>query len=463
MKHSKPITLTRRQFVRTSAMTAALAGMARPFSILAAGPSPNEKLNIAAIGISGIAGGVPGKISRQNHLSAVCDVDEVHAAKNLKHYHYNKGVPWFKDYREMFDQLGHELDGVIVSTPDHSHFGPTITALQLGIAAFTQKPLTHTFDQAGRLIAAARSAGVATQMGIQGHSKEPIRNMKEWVEAGLLGEIKEVHTWFFSRKGMRDASGYPEPAPVPPTMAWDLWLGPTPDRPHSPGYYPTSAWRRWLDFGSSIFGDFGTHVLDGPVYVLDLSLPTRIEVETPTLHQYTWPITGKVTFHFPATEKRGALKLHWYGGAETEPLLPKPAELDIPFEDNKDMQTGTFLVGSKRTGMIYGLTCDHAVILPRARMAELKVELPAKTIPRVKGDHFDNFFEGVKDPSKKPCANFDYAGPLTQICQLGATAVRLARPALDFDPAKGEFVGDAEANQYLKGWYTPRKGWEGLA
>ncbi len=460
--------LSRREFLRTSAMAAALVGVAHPFHILRAQTgSPNEKLNIAAIGVAGIAKGVPAWINQHHRLAAICDVDEAHpfGSENIKIWHGEKGVPFFKDYRVMFDKMGKELDGVIISTPDHSHFGPTIAALQLGIATFTQKPLTQTIDQSRRLIKAAQETGLATQMGIQGHSKEAIRNMKEWIDAGLLGEIKEVHTWFFERGGGSDASGYPAPEPIPSTMAWDLWLGPTREREHSSEYYPTSKWRRWLDFGSSLFGDFGTHIIDGPFYCLDLPLPTRVQVHTPTLYKFTWPVTGKVTFDFPAGEKHPAIKLHWYGGEETKPLLPSFKDIDPDFDPlnyKPSFGAGAFIVGSKRIGVIHGLTCDNTFILPRSKMAELQSEIPPKTIPRVKGDHSMNFTDGIRDKSQQPCAHFGYSGRLTEVCLVGSIAVRLARPELVYDPVKGEFPGDDEATQLAKG-FKPRQGWEGLA
>jgi predicted dehydrogenase len=183
--------LSRRQFLQTSAAAASLFVLPR-FAIAQAGPSASRKLNLAFIGGGGIADVAFDGCLGENYV-AICDVDDARAAKNCAKYPHAKR---FKDYRVMFDKMHREIDAVIVSIPDHSHFAAAYLAMQLGKHVYVQKPLTHDIWQARTLRRAAAYYKVITQMGNQGHTTEGIRLVKEWYESGVLGEVREVHAWF---------------------------------------------------------------------------------------------------------------------------------------------------------------------------------------------------------------------------------------------------------------------------
>jgi predicted dehydrogenase len=93
---------------------------------------------------------------------AFCDVDRSQCAENMKNWRTTQ--PFFDDFREMFDKMHKEIDAVVVSTPDHTHFAATLAAMERGIHVYTQKPLTHNVWQARTLVKAKERYKVVTQM-----------------------------------------------------------------------------------------------------------------------------------------------------------------------------------------------------------------------------------------------------------------------------------------------------------
>ena len=175
----------------------------------------------------------------------------------------------------MLDAERDRIDAVTVGTPDHVHAVASMAAIRAGKHVYCQKPLTHTLFECRALTKAAREAGVATQMGNQGHATEGARITNEWIQAGVIGEVREVHVWS-DRAGRlwKQGIGRPrETPPVPTTLDWDLWLGPVAARPYHPAYAPVS-WRGWRDFGTGALGDMGCHIIDHPVWALSLGAPS---------------------------------------------------------------------------------------------------------------------------------------------------------------------------------------------
>jgi predicted dehydrogenase len=219
-------------------------------------------------------------------------------------------VPKFTDFREMLDKKGSEIDAVLISTPDHTHFAAAMAAMEAKKHVFVQKPLAHNIWQVRTLQKAAHKHGVQTVMGNQGHCWEGIRLVKEWFEAGVLGEVKEVHCWTDRPKGKVGFINPPpaqpaKTAPVPEGLSWDLWQGPVASRDYSPEYLP-QFWRGWWDYGCGGLGDIGCHCLDAPFWALQLGMPEKVEVveqEKWDHRAYTAP-ASHIIFHFAA---RGAL------------------------------------------------------------------------------------------------------------------------------------------------------------
>jgi predicted dehydrogenase len=268
--------LKRRRFLKGAAAVAA----ATPFNLVAphvvsrAGElPPSEKLNIAGIGIGGMGSGNLRNLANEN-IVALCDVDTEYAGKVFNAFPQARK---YTDYRELLDKEK-DVDAVVIATPDHTHAVIAAAAMRAGKHVFCQKPLTHDVYEARRLAEIARETGVVTQMGIQGHSMEGIRQLREWISAGVIGDVREVDAWcsltyypwghasWSSPRGTRPE----ETPPVPDTLDWDLWLGPAPERPYHPCYHPRT-WRSWWDFGCGMMGDRGVHTFDPIVWALDLA------------------------------------------------------------------------------------------------------------------------------------------------------------------------------------------------
>src|SRR5262245_33191878 len=248
---------SRRNFLRTSAAMATVTIL--PSGLLKA--APNDKPNIAAVGVGGKGWGDITETSKGEAASVVafCDVDTTGTARNgNKRASSGFGAAaekWpdakrYSDWREMLDKEGKRLNGLTVSTPDHMHAPITMTAINMGLATYTQKPMTRTIYEARQLTLAARKAKVVTQMGNQGHSGIGYRSVVALVQGGAIGKVKEAHAWSdrpIWPQGIDRPSGS---SAVPDTLNWDLWLGVAPERPYVADTYAPFKWRGWYDFGA---------------------------------------------------------------------------------------------------------------------------------------------------------------------------------------------------------------------
>jgi predicted dehydrogenase len=304
MQHKPPapnLALTRRQFLRGATLSTA-AFMALPTSVLGlrGAPSPNQKLNLAGIGIGGQGAHDLGQMESEN-IVALCDVDKDRAGHTFtKHPKARQ----FTDYRQMLDQVK-DIDAVVVATPDHHHAFAAMEAIKRGKHVYCEKPLTHSVWEARQLTKAAREAKVATQMGNQGQASDLTRRLCEYVWAGVIGKVHEAHIWtdrpsqglfdeYWPQGGTRPA----DQPPVPASLDWDLWLGPAPARPYHPAYVPFK-WRGWWDFGTGALGDIGCHAMDSVFRALKLGAPLSIQAASTRVNSETYPLGSIVTYHFP--------------------------------------------------------------------------------------------------------------------------------------------------------------------
>ena len=443
--------LSRRALLKSGLAAAAYWSLPR-FSIAQGGPAPSRKLNLAFVGVGGIGGSALSGCEGENYV-AFCDVDEARAAGN---YAKHPGVPRFKDFRVMLEKMHREIDAVIVSTPDHTHFAAAILAMERGKHVYVQKPLTHDIWQARTLRRAAHHYKVVTQMGNQGHATEGIRLVKEWYESGALGEVREVHAWLGGpdfAKGVyfqMPKSFPPETSAVPASLDWDLWLGPAKHRTFSGEYVPLR-WRGWWDFGTSILGDWACHTLDAPFWALGLGQPTRVSVVNlePIAPGFSHR-SSHIKFEFPARAERPPVTLHWYDGGQKPP---------IPLNWNRAQPwpgSGMIMVGSKATLMTSGRPDSPRLLLPDADWEAFRRNPPTKTIPRVQGGPFREWIRAIKGEGPAPGSNFDYAAELTEMSLLGVLAQRANR----------DIVWDAQAMRVtnvsgLEGWVREpaRRGW----
>jgi predicted dehydrogenase len=437
--------LSRRDFLKSATIASAALSfpqVVRSQTSGAAGTSPNNKLNIACVGVGGRGWDAVQGLKTENFVG-FCDVDDERATKTYDEF---PKVPRFRDYRQMLDKLGNEIDAVTVSTPDHMHFPIAMAAISLGKHVFVEKPLTHTVWEARQLAKAAREKKVATQMGNQGHAHEGLRLLKEWHQAGILGEVREIHSWTdrpIWPQGV-NAPDHSKMMPVvPSTLDWDLWLGVAAQREYDPGYVPFN-WRGFWDFGTGALGDMGAHIMDGAYWALELTQPTSVEAVSARQTKASPPTASVITYHFPARARLPGVKWTWYDGG-LQPTLPPDLEQARKLQDN-----GTLIVGSKAT-VFADTYYSSARIIPEAKMKELAPTFPAKSIPRVEGNHFLEWVRACKGGTPAG-SNFDYASQLTETILLSNVAVR-ARRRIEWDAAAMKVTNLPEANEFLTKTY----------
>lgn len=459
---------TRRSFLKSTTAASALAFPAIVRAQAGASTenaSPNNRLNVAVIGAGGRGGAALTGI-RDENIVAICDVDEERANGSIKSVADKNpdardrlaGAKRFNDYRKMFDAVGSQIDAVTISTPDHTHFPAAMTAMKLGKHVYVEKPLAHTVWECRELTRVAREKKVVTQMGNQGHAGEGCRILKEWVEAGVLGEVREVVSWtnrpFFPMwrepVGSFKAPDHSKFLPVPPpTLNWDAWLSVAKERPYDPAYMPGLKWRGWWDFGTGAFGDVACHIMDGAYWALNLGAPTAVEAMSAGATEHASPYASIVTNYFPARGTLPPVKYTWSDGGLIPPL---PADLEL----GRDLpsEAGTLLFGSKAT-VLCSFYYDSVRIIPEAKMKEMSSSFPAKTIPRVQGGPFAEWIRACKG-GPKAGSNFDYSGPFTEAVLLANVAIR-SRRRIEWDAAAMKVANLPDANQFITKEYRP--GW----
>ncbi len=451
--------MTRRSFLSGAAAAAATITIV-PRHVLG-GPgyqAPSDKLNVACVGIGGKGYTDSEKMLNENVI-ALCDVDEVKAAEKQggdeetgrKNAFDNfPNAKFYKDFRKMLD-MEREIEAVTITTPDHTHAVIAMMAMKMGKHVFVQKPLTHTVHEARMLAKTAKEMGVVTQMGNQGHANEGGKLFCEWCWDGAIGKITEVHAWTNRPIWPQGIEAPKEIPSVPPTLEWDLWLGPAKWRHYHPAYLPFS-WRGWWDFGTGAIGDMGAHIIDHPYWALKLKHPTSVHASSTPYTKDSPPLAEVITWEFPARDKQPPVTMTWYDGGL---MPPRPKEL----EQGRRMGAGgggVLMYGTKGVMMcsVYG---ESPRIIPESKMKEYK--RPEKTIPRTDGIH-EEWIEACKkgDPSLAS-TNFEYSAPLTETMLLGNAAVRMQHKntKLLYDGEKGEITNVPEANELLHMEY--RDGW----
>ena len=441
--------LTRRSFLTKTTTTIATLSVVRSSVLgLRGAESPNNKLNIAAIGLCNQGGGDLQGMTSEN-IVALCDVDTRYSAKHAGKF---PAAKQYQDFRRMFDEMGKQIDAVLIATPDHWHAALALQAMKLGKHVYCEKPLAHSIYEVRELMKTVRETKVTTQLGNQGHSFDSIRVFREWIEDGAVGTVREVHAMcrsVYSRVDILDEVRRGQP--VPETLNWDLWVGPAPFRPYHSTYHP-GRWRSWTNFGTGVIGDWTCHVVDPVFWTLDLGAPATIEaVDTsnwdPKTQGETFPAGNIIRYEFPAKGNRAAVRLTWYDG----PKKPaRPAELE---PDEKLPDIGAVVVGDKAK-ILYG---SHGATAPRIipDAGTDKFSRRPQRYPRSPG-HQKEWIEACK-ARKSAGSDFSYGGPLTEVALLGVIAMRFKGQKLAWDSAAMRFTNCAEANSYLKPTFRP--GW----
>lgn len=451
---------TRRQFLQQTAATGLGFWVAGGLSV-AASQSPNEKVNIACIGVGGKGSSDTDDAARVGNVVALCDIDDNFLNAKAAGAPFAKAKK-YNDFRKMLEEMDKQIDAVTVSTPDHTHAVAAMMAMKMKKGVYCQKPLTHTVQEARLMRETAAKFGVATQMGNQGTAENGLRRAVEILQAGVIGPVREVHVWTNRPVWPQSplVTARPSEDPVPKHVHWDLWIGPAPMRPYSakkwdnghPTYHDFN-WRGWWDFGTGALGDMACHTANMAFMALKLGYPTSVSAESEPLNPETYPAWATVNLDFPARGDMPPVKFVWYEGKRDNKKNLPPEKL---FHGEKPTSSGSLLVGDK--GVLYSPNDYGAsyVLLPKGDFVGYKG--PPETLPRNgKGDtgQKEEWVAAIKG-GPPALSNFGYAGMLTEAILLGNVAMR-AGSKLDWDGPAMRFTNNSSANQYLHMEY--RKGW----
>lgn len=517
---------SRRRFVTTLGLATAGVTIV-PRHVLGRGfQAPSDRLNIAGVGVGGRGRQVLTNMASQN-LVAMCDVDWGYADRGFaglgdematlqKRIDQNvvevrvpasarnegastvsyrpmtplertraiaqagrmqtlaAAVPTavrHQDYRRMLERQK-DIDAVVVATPDHLHAGIALAAMDLGKHVYVEKPLCWSVAEARQLARRAAETRVVTQMGNQGHSLDDGRTAVEYLQAGAIGDVREVHIWTNRPLGFWP-QGVPRPVapasatelrwngpgitarlggalagdyPPPDGLAWDLFLGPAPQVEYHPVYHPFN-WRGWVDWGSGPLGDMAAHLLDHAYWGLGLGSPTTIETVSTPFNGISFPHATVTYYDFPARGSQPPVRLTWYDGGL---LPPKPVELG---DEVLNPGGGTLVVGAKGK-LLYETYGAKPRLLPASLHASTGA--PPRTLSRIPDEsHEMNWVDAAKGRTAASCG-FDYAARLTEVMLLGIVSLRAGKK-LVYDGAAMRVTNDAAANQYLS--REPRADW----
>ncbi len=440
-----PHRLSRRSFLSSTGCALA-APLILPTG--ARGAPANEKLNIGFIGMGGrIQGLVKHLLGRGHNAAAFCDVDLPRTAAAQKRFKTPKAGA-YQDYRELFDKEK-SLDAVVISTPDHWHAPIIKRALEAGKHIFCEKPLTHTVAEAREMRELSRKSKVITQTGNQGSASANLRRSIELIEAGLFGQITDIHIWHCPHPWPGDTPNLDQADPIPDGFNWDFWCGPSKVRPYKKGVYHPFKWRGWFDYGNGFVGDFCCHAFNMPVRALKLEYPNRIEVVGTKLGHDCYPASSRIRYRFPARGKLGPVTVHVYDGG----MYPENGELDVLLPTfGKRPRVGCLLIGEKghlsaglwNTECYVKLSEDKKFL--HANKHEAAKAIPER-IPRSPG-HMDEWVDAIYGKAKT-FSNFNFGGHLTEIGLAGNVALRM-QCDIEWDGENMCVPGAPEANRYVR-------------
>ena len=441
--------------------------------------APSDKLIVAGIGIGGKGESDLKSFadSGKAEIGFLCDVDDRRAINSRARFPKSK---YFKDWREMLDKEGKHFDAVSVSTPDHNHASPTMAAMEMGKHVYVQKPLTHDIYEARQLTEAVSKYKIVSQMGNQGSSGDGVRRLREWFNAGIIGDVHTVYCWT-DRPVWPQGIPWPDtPISIPNGLNWDLWLGTAPYKEYIDGLVPFN-WRGWWDYGTGALGDMGCHLVEAPYRVLNLKYPKDVQCSVGSVYVDEFkrgyfpdscPPSSHITMTFPKTDKtEGDVVLHWMDGG-IQPT--RPAELE-PNQTFGGGGNGVLFIGTKGK-MMCGTYGENPQLLPVSRTNEVTVKEEYDRVTGAANGHYQQWVEGaIAGYGKKELSSpFEIAGPLTETLLIANLAIRgmdirtenKSNTVFEYPGRNVQLLWDAEnmrvtnldsANQFVKRTY--REGW----
>jgi predicted dehydrogenase len=476
---------SRRLFLRKSAGLAA-AAFAGPNLLTKGQNQAGKKLNLAVIGANGKGTADTKAVTLEHNIVALCDVDQTRldeAAQLRSTHHKDSGAEdiapkLYQDYRKMFDEMGSQIDGVIISTPDHTHYVAAMHALKLNKHICVQKPLCNYISEVRNLHQAAKSAGVVTQMGNQGRTMDGQRYAKEWIEQGAIGTLKEIRLWT-NRPIWPQGPMTKTPSPTPANLNWDAWLTCEPSEEHYDFILPDGVkgnkhgntvhpfnWRGWWQFGSGALGDMGCHIMDATFSILGQIIPEKIEATSSPISALNAPVWADLVYHMPAG-KYPAIKVTWNDGNKNgkpnKPERPPFMDSELAIKAFDKAHSGMAFIGTEGTIFEGEAYCQSPVLYPEAKYTDVRIAMKEGRIKKTEtrsvmpnnpqGEWAHHIVNGGT-----PSSNFDYAAPLCEFVLLGNLAIR-SQQSIQWDAAGMKVTNSESANQFLTR-PSYREGWK---
>ena len=457
--NSTTVNYSRRHFLQMTTLATGAAVIGFPNLLRAR--DGGGKLNVAHIGL-GAMGRV--KLAEMSNIAeaniiAICDVDENQFAESHKLLANAPFKPVeYVDFRKLLEKEKN-LDAVVVTTPDHWHALIATAALKAGKHVFCEKPLAHTIGEARGLRKLAKKySKQVTQMGNQGSADPNMRRAIEVIQAGALGQVREVHCWVFEGAGCHAGLALPvEGDPIPSGLHWDGWLGPAPKRAYKKDYYHPWNWRGWYDFGNGVMADFGCHNLNLPYRALKLDYPKRISAQGELTGLPTYSNKNHIRFEFDQRGELPPVVVNWYDQGVEPGQDIVPAELVEFLGESPKM--GVLMIGEN--GYTFGDPWSGAKYIKLK--GDKKVsgiqnhaatkDIP-KTLPRVAG-HLKEWVDACAGGSTT-FSSFEVGGHLTEIALSGVVALRTQK-TLEWNGEKMNAKNAPEAQQFIQPHY--RSGW----
>jgi predicted dehydrogenase len=434
-----PGACTRRDFLKASG--AASVGIGLSASVLGgegAAP-PSEQVNLGFIGVGPQGGGHVGHFRSfpDVRITAICDVNQKKVEATVAACQGT--ATGYGDFRKLLEHK--PLDAVVVATPPHWHALQAIAVCKAGKDLFVEKPMTLTVAESQAVLRAVRDAKRVSQVGTQIHAGGNYRRVVEIVRSGVLGKINAVRT-FMNLDQTRAGIGRAPNAAPPAHLDWEMWVGPAPLRPYNPlitqgAYHHCS----FMDFSGGWLPGMAPHIVDLPIWALELGLPTRVASaggrfvlddigDEPDLQE--------TLFQYPN------LTMTWMMN------LTNSYGYDFNGAGGRQRRLGIYFHGDKAT-----LLCDYGMfkIIPEDD-PKAEVKLPEPSLPRSPG-HYREWVDCIKTRQEPSCSVF-YHHKVNVPCCLANLSLKLGR-SIQFDPKAEKVVGDKEAADGLQPNY--RKPW----
>ncbi len=264
---------TRRNFLKTSAAAAALAGPLAPQRALGA----NDRVNIGWIGVgtrgSAGLGWLHTAAPNDAQITAICDTYEgyIARAKDIMKTVWGTTPTAYKDYHDLLADK--TVDAVFIMTPEHLHHDMAIAALKAGKHVYVEKPLAHTIEEGFDIVRAWEQSGKVVQVGTQNRSSSLYKKAKELVQQGIIGDVHYVRAFWY-RNSLPDdpAWRYVIPAEATPQNTdFKRFLGTAPQHDWSPERY--FQWRLYWDYSGGISTDLLVHQTDIVNFMLNKTVP----------------------------------------------------------------------------------------------------------------------------------------------------------------------------------------------